>query len=411
MILVNLTQYSSIIGLLGLAFAIGLYWMIKRYPAGNALMVEIAEAVHSGAMVFLKKEYTYILVFVGVVFLVLWKLFSVFTGLAFLTGATCSMLAGFIGMKGSTRAAVRTTQGAISKGPAKALTIAFQGGAVMGISVAALGVIGIGIFYFFTKDPKIINGFAMGASSVALFARVGGGIFTKSADVGADLVGKIEAGIPEDDPRNPGVIADNVGDNVGDTAGMGADLFESYVGSVVASLAIGATMTPSLNFMALPIILVSWGLISSILGVFSINILNKLSPQSALRNSTYLSSLFFLVGSFFAIKIVVSNIDIFWTVMSGMAAGVLIGLESEYFTSGPPIKTLAATAKNRKRTHHYYGIGYWVSKHNSSTFNHRGRYFRFFQILRPVWNRPGCCRYALHHRDRDDHRFLWSYCR
>ena len=215
----------------------------------------------------------------------------------------------------------------------------------MGISVAALGVIGIGIFYFFTKDPKIINGFAMGASSVALFARVGGGIFTKSADVGADLVGKIEAGIPEDDPRNPGVIADNVGDNVGDTAGMGADLFESYVGSVVASIAIGATMTPSLNFMALPIILVSWGLISSILGVFSINILNKLSPQSALRNSYYLSSIFFLIGSFFAIKIVVSNIDIFWTVMSGMAAGVLIGLESEYFTSGPPIKTLAATAK------------------------------------------------------------------
>ncbi len=343
--LVNLTQYSFIIGLLGLAFALGLYFLVKKYPRGNTTMIEIADAIHSGAMVFLRREYTFIIIFVAVVFLILWNFFSIFTSFAFLAGAGCSMLAGFIGLKGSTRAAVRTTQGAISHGAAKALTIAFQGGAVMGISVAALGVAGIGLFYLFTKDPKIINGFAMGASSVALFARVGGGIFTKSADVGADLVGKIEAGIPEDDPRNPGVIADNVGDNVGDTAGMGADLFESYVGSVIASIAIGATLTPAVNYMALPLVLITWGLVSSILGVFSINMLNKFSPQSALRNSYYFSGLLFLAGAFIAIKLVVADISVFWTVLSGMAAGVLIGLESEYFTSGPPIKTLAKTAQ------------------------------------------------------------------
>ena len=266
---------------------------------GEVFGDQISEAVHSGAMIFLRREYTYIFIFVAVMFVVLWQLFTVYTGLAFLTGAGCSMLAGFIGLKGSTRSAVRATQGAIEGGTPKALTIAFQGGAIMGISVAALGVVGIGIFYFFTKNTEIINGFAMGASSVALFARVGGGIYTKSADVGADLVGKVEAGIPEDDPRNPGVIADNVGDNVGDTAGMGADLFESYVGSVIASLAIGATLQPTMNHMSLPLLLIVVGLLSSIIGVFSINWLKNISPQSALRNSYYISGLIFIWGAFF----------------------------------------------------------------------------------------------------------------
>jgi len=308
-------------------------------------MQEIAEAVHSGAMVFLRREYIFISVFIACVFIILWKLFSIFTSLAFLSGASCSMLAGFIGLKASTRSAVRTTQGAILKGAPHALTIAFQGGAVMGISVAALGVAGIGLFYFFTKDPIIINGFAMGASSVALFARVGGGIYTKSADVGADLVGKVEAGIPEDDPRNPGVIADNVGDNVGDTAGMGADLFESYVGSVIASIALGSTLSPALNHMALPLLLITIGLICSIAGILSIKILKNLNPQSALRNSTYIGGFLFLIGAFFAIQTLLGSLSVFWAVLSGMLAGVLIGLESEYFTSGPPIKTLAKTAQ------------------------------------------------------------------
>lgn len=345
MTLLELIPYSYVLGFLGLLFALFLYFLTKKYPSGTALMQEIAEAVHSGAMVFLRREYTYIAVFVFIVFIVLWKFFSIFTSLAFLTGASCSMLAGFIGLKASTRSAVRSTQGAIQGGLPLALTIAFQGGAVMGISVAALGVFGISLFFFFTKDPLIINGFAMGASSVALFARVGGGIYTKSADVGADLVGKVEAGIPEDDPRNPGVIADNVGDNVGDTAGMGADLFESYVGSVVASLAIGATLTPALNYMSLPVLLIGIGLVASVLGVLSIKVLKRFSPQSALRNSTYISAVIFLAGAFFANKILLGNINVFWTVLTGMIAGVLIGLESEYYTSGPPIKTIARTAQ------------------------------------------------------------------
>ncbi len=349
MALLNLIPYSFIIGFLGLVFALALYFWIKRYPQGNERMVEISEAVHSGAMVFLRREYTYIFIFVAVMFVVLWRLFSVYTSLAFLIGASCSMLAGFIGLKGSTRSAVRATQGAIEGGTPKALTIAFQGGAIMGISVAALGVVGIGIIYFFTKDMEIISGFAMGASSVALFARIGGGIFTKSADIGADLVGKIEAGIPEDDPRNPGVIADNVGDNVGDTAGMGADLFESYVGSVIASLAIGTTLQHSINHMSLPLLLIVVGLVSSIIGVFSINWLKNINPQSALRNSYYISGFIFIVGAYFCIKgllgAVEGHMNIFWSVLIGMVAGVLIGLESEYFTSGPPVKTIARAAQ------------------------------------------------------------------
>ncbi len=345
MILIELLPYASIFGFLGLMFALSLYFIIKRYPSGNETMQEIAEAIHSGAMVFLRREYSFISIFVVVVFFVLWKLFSINTSLAFLTGAFCSMLAGYIGMKASTRSAVRTTQAAKSGGLPEALSLAFQGGAVMGMSVASLGVIGIGVIYYFTKDPVIINGFAMGASSVALFARLGGGIYTKSADVGADLVGKIEAGIPEDDPRNPGVIADNVGDNVGDTAGMGADLFESYVGSVIAAMALGATMVPAINYMSLPLILITFGLVCSLLGVFSIKFLKNFNPQSALRNSTYIAGFIFLAGAFYIIKLVIGNSNIFWAVLCGTIAGVLIGLESEYFTAGPPIKSLAKTAE------------------------------------------------------------------
>ncbi len=343
--LIQLTSYSFLFGLAGLLFALSLYFLIKRHPQGSVRMQEIAESIHAGAMVFLKREYTFISLFVVILFIVLWRLFAVMTGLAFVTGAFCSMLAGFIGMKASTRSAVRTTQAAKTGGMPPALSLAFKGGAVMGISVAALGIVGLGIFYFFTKNPIIINGFAMGASSVALFARVGGGIYTKSADVGADLVGKVEAGIPEDDPRNPGVIADNVGDNVGDTAGMGADLFESYVGSAVASMALGATLSPALHYMSLPLLLIVAGLVCSIIGVFSIGILNRFNPQSALRNSTYISGLIFLVAAFFIIKLLLGNVNVFWVVMAGMISGVLIGLESEYFTSGPPIKSLAKTAQ------------------------------------------------------------------
>jgi K(+)-stimulated pyrophosphate-energized sodium pump len=342
---VGVTEYVFILGMMGLIFALLIYFHIKRLPEGTPTMQEIAEAIHSGAMVFLRREYMFISLFVVILIVVLWRLFSLYTSMAFLTGAGCSMLAGFIGMKASTRSSVRTTQAAKQGGLAQALSLSFQGGAVMGISVAAMGVTGIGLIYYFTHDPIIINGFAMGASSVALFARVGGGIFTKSADVGADLVGKVEAGIPEDDPRNPGVIADNVGDNVGDTAGMGADLFESYVGSVIASMALGATLTPALNHMSLPLLLITLGLICSLLGVLSMRFMKRMNPQSALRNTYYFAGVLFLIGAFFLIRTVVGNLNVFWAVLCGMLAGALIGLESEYFTSGPPIKRLARTSQ------------------------------------------------------------------
>ncbi len=235
---------SIIIGAIGIIFAIVLLMWIKSKPTGTELMKEISDVIHDGAMVFLKREYTILLGFIVVVSGMLFLYTTPETAYSFIGGAFCSMLAGFIGMKAATAANVRTTAAAKDEGEASALSIAFTGGAVMGMSVTSLGLIGVGTaFYFFgdAVNSSNISGVAMGASTIALFARVGGGIFTKAADVGADLVGKVEAGIPEDDPRNPAVIADNVGDNVGDTAGMGADLFESYVGSVIATIAIAAT--------------------------------------------------------------------------------------------------------------------------------------------------------------------------
>ena len=333
------------IGIGGMIWAITTYFYIKRFPPGNTKMVKIAEAVHRGAMIFLKREYQIIAFFVVAMFIVLVLFLTFWTGIAFLSGAACSMLAGFLGMEAATRSASRTCQGAIDGGIPRALSIAFRGGSVMGISVASLGVIGLGIFYYFTKNPIIISGFAMGASSIALFARVGGGIYTKSADIGADLVGKVEAGIPEDDPRNPGVIADNVGDNVGDTAGMGADLFESYVGSVVATLAIGATLANPIKWMSVPILLIMVGLVSSIVGVVSIGILKKISPQSALRYSTYISAILFLIGAYVITRGILGRINEFWAILCGLIAGVLIGLESEYFTSGPPVKKIARSSQ------------------------------------------------------------------
>jgi len=237
----------ALFGVVGLIFALLLYQKVKKYPAGEGKVIEIGEAIHLGAMLFMKREYSILSVFIIVVATVLAFTLGANTTIAFLVGAICSALAGYFGMFAATKANVRTATAAQNEGTARALKIAFYGGSIMGLTVASLGLIGLGTLYlFFGGDPgtaHAIHGFGMGASSVALFSRVGGGIFTKSADVGADLVGKIEAGIPEDDPRNPGVIADNVGDNVGDVAGMGSDIFESYCGAIIATIAIASTMT------------------------------------------------------------------------------------------------------------------------------------------------------------------------
>ena len=346
----NYLLIMPLLGIVGILFAYWTYASVKGKSEGSEKISQIAEEIHLGAMVFLKREYQVIVIFVVIVFLLLVKFLSLGTGLTFVLGALCSMLAGLFGMQAATRSSGRTCYGAATGGTEEALDIAFKGGSVMGISVASLGLLGLGAIYYFTKNPLIINGFAVGASSVALFARVGGGVYTKSADVGADLVGKIEAGIPEDDPRNPGVIADNVGDCVGDTAGMGADLFESYVGSVVATIAIGATLSNPLQFMALPLALITAGLIASILGIFSINILKKRDPQAALRYAIYVSEVFFIIAAYFLVIKIVDNAAIFWSILSGLLAGVFIGLESEFFTSGPPVRTVARSSQTGAAT-------------------------------------------------------------
>ncbi len=349
-VLERLTNAIPWLGVVGMAVAVLTYFSIMRKPAGNELMRSISDRVHHGAFVFLKREYSIIAGFIVVVFAALALLLGIWTAVAFLGGAVCSMGAGLLGMEAATRSNARTAQGAIDGGVARALLIAFRGGSVMGLSVAALGVVGLGFFFVFTKNPVIINGFAMGASSIALFARVGGGIYTKSADVGADLVGKVEAGIPEDDPRNPGVIADNVGDNVGDTAGMGADLFESYVGSVVATMALGATMLDPVRWMSLPLALIGMGLIGSFLGIFSIDILKRLNPASALRYATYVAGAVFIAGAFFLTRAIVGELGPFYAALAGIIGGVLIGAESEYFTSGPPVQTVAHASETGPAT-------------------------------------------------------------
>jgi K(+)-stimulated pyrophosphate-energized sodium pump len=350
--------YTAVLfGLFGLVIAWKLFESVDDEPAGNEKMTEIADAIHEGAMVFLSREYKMLGYFVGAVFILLLVLISVqkgvwigfWTAVAYAVGAGCSMLAGYFGMNAATTSGVRTSQAAADGGQAKALNIAFNGGAVMGLCVASLGLIGVGgLFTLFGRGDSIsvISGFAMGASSIALFARVGGGIYTKTADVGSDLVGKVEAGIPEDDPRNPGVIADNVGDCVGDTAGLGADIFESYCGSMIATIALGAGMAGmQFEYMALPILIAMVGLIASVLGIRAMSSLGNMNPSDALRNVTFISAGAMLFVSFFLIKVMGLPSGIFVALLFGCLAGIAIGLITEYYTAGKPVIRIAEASK------------------------------------------------------------------
>ncbi len=365
----DLSMWFPLVGVVGLVCAGLIFLYIRRIEVANQRMIEISEAIHLGAMVFLRREYTILAGFVLVVFILLSFAISTHTALAFLGGACSSMLAGFFGMKAATRANVRTTQAARESGIGSALSVAFSGGAVMGLSVASLGLIGLGICFLLYKAGLMtagdINGYAMGASSIALFARVGGGIYTKSADVGADLVGKVEAGIPEDDPRNPATIADNVGDCVGDTAGMGADIFESYVGSVVATVAIAASGTSlvlnigpdnMLSYMMLPLLLAAVGLVASLIGVASIRVLQNLGPAPALRYSTILAAVLMLAGALLAVNSLQLELGIFGAVFMGTLSGVVIGLLTEYYTGGRPIRRIADSCKTGVATNIITGL-------------------------------------------------------
>ena len=357
------------LGLIGLAAAGFIYLSIKRIQVKNDTMVEISDAIHSGAMVFLRREYLILVFFVLFVFALTTWAISLQTGIAFLCGAICSMSAGFFGLKAATRANVRTTQAANDSGIGQALSVAFAGGSVMGLAVASLGLSGVSLAVIAYVNGWIqasdINGFAMGASSIALFARVGGGIYTKSADVGADLVGKVEAGIPEDDPRNPATIADNVGDCVGDTAGMGADIFESYVGSIIATVAIaatGASQVLNINpdnqilYMMLPIQIVGVGLVASLIGVASIRILKNMNPAGALRTATILSAILMLAGTLLVVNASGLELGIFAAVFMGTLAGVVIGLLTEWYTGGAPVRRIADSCKTGVATNIISGL-------------------------------------------------------
>lgn len=358
---------APVAGFLALVFAFFLRSRVNAQSPGSPEMQSVARAIHEGAMAFLLREYRTLVVFILAVAVVIFfagyytppETMRPETAFAFVLGAICSVLAGFVGMNTATSANVRTAEAA-KKGVAAALNVAFSGGAVMGMTVVGLGLLGIGVVNLLFGNPldpasyAVVNGFAFGASSIALFARVGGGIYTKAADVGADLVGKIEAGIPEDDPRNPAVIADNVGDNVGDVAGMGADLFESYVGSIIAAMAVGAMMKDSKSAMvaiALPLGIAAAGVVASIIGTFFVKLSGQ-NPAKALRTGTFASALLVLTYAYFFVNSFTGSVGMFWPVLCGVLAGVLIGLLSELYTSADydSVKSIAEASRTGPAT-------------------------------------------------------------
>jgi len=348
-----------ILGVVGLVIAFVIYTVMSRAPDGEAKERGIAEQIHIGAMVFMHREYKLLLAFAAVLIVgILVSPLGTNTAIAFVAGAVSSATAGYLGMYAATKANVRTAVAANTEGAASALNIAFFGGSIMGLCVASLGLLGLGgLYYYFGGDPHTahaIHGFGMGGSVVALFSRVGGGIYTKSADVGADLVGKVEAGIPEDDPRNPGVIADNVGDNVGDIAGMGSDIFESYCGSMIACIAIASTMAITAAeqsaMMAFPLALASIGLLASVAGILIVRARSSAAPEAALRSGTLGAPVIFIVMAWFLSESMGISQNIWWAVVSGAVGGIAIGLITEYYTGGKPVRTIAKSGETGSAT-------------------------------------------------------------
>jgi len=357
----SLLYVAPACALLALLFAIILWIRLRRSEEGSEHMQEIAAAIHEGAMAFLRREYTYLVVFVIVLAVVLAVVINTLTAVSFIVGAILSGTAGFVGMTVATIANVRTAHAART-GINPALKTAFSSGTIMGMMVAGLGLFGLGILYIFIRDPDIINGYALGASSIALFARVGGGIYTKAADVGADLVGKIEAGIPEDDPRNAGVIADNVGDNVGDVAGMGADLFESFVGSMIATMTLGVVLY-GFGGTLLPLLIASVGILASIFAFFFVRAKEESRLGAVLERGIWVSALVVLVASYFIVDAFIArgvfpDFGPFAAVVAGLLAGVVIGRLTEYYTSDhfKPVQGIARASQTGPATNIISGL-------------------------------------------------------
>lgn len=352
--------FAPIISIAGLIFAALLALRVLKEDVGTPKMKEISEAIQEGAMAFLNKEYKTMMIFIIVAAAIIFATINIETTLTFVVGALLSALAGNIGMRVATRSNARTAN-ACKKSLNDGLRVAFSSGTVMGLSVVGLGLLGVSVLYYVFRDPDILFGFGFGASSIALFARVGGGIYTKAADVGADLVGKIEAGIPEDDPRNPAVIADNVGDNVGDVAGMGADLFESYVDSIIAAMAIGIvayTGGMGLKATELPLILAAVGIFASIIGTFFVGVGKRSNLHAALNKGIFASAILMAIMAYFVIDIAIGDIGVFYATLAGLIAGILIGLVTEYYTSSTnaPTRAIAESAQTGAATNIISGL-------------------------------------------------------
>ena len=323
-----------VIGLIGLLFAIFLRLHVIKQDPGNDRMREIADAIAEGARAFMTAEYRVLIIFVAVLFVVIgFGTRSWTTAVCFLVGSAFSTIAGYLGMSAAIRANCRTANAARISGMSRALSVAFSGGSVMGMAVVGLGLLGVGTLFLITKDVEVLAGFSLGASSIALFARVGGGIYTKAADVGADLVGKVEAGIPEDDPRNPAVIADNVGDNVGDVAGMGADLFESYVGSLISALTLGVVFYQEAGVI-FPLLLSACGVVASIIGALIVRAGNNSNPHRALKSGEYSATALVVAASFLLSYIYFGSFNAAFAIIAGLLVGVMIGFVTEIYTSG-----------------------------------------------------------------------------
>jgi K(+)-stimulated pyrophosphate-energized sodium pump len=358
-----LNHYVAMIagsGLAGIGVVVLLFARINAIKVDNEKANKIADAIRQGAMTFLKEEYKIIAVVVALVSVMLGFLLSPLAGAVFIVGSITSLVTGFVGMRAATSANVRTTISAKDSGEHAAFMVAFFGGGVMGFAVASIGLLALGeLFYLFSDHPDfiaILTSFALGVSLVAFFARIGGGIYTKSADVGADLVGKIEIGIPEDDPRNPAVIADNVGDCVGDTAGMGADIYESYIGAIVSSMILAINMYGmDLPYVTFPIMLAVFGLGGSIVGLAS-NLFLRFEPSAMLRNATYVAMVVLIGLSYFYLNAVELPFALFYSVVLGCVSGVVIGLVTEYYTGGQPVRNVADSSRSGAATNLIYGL-------------------------------------------------------